>query len=129
MGKRKSSKPPPKKQRPKLATTFACPFCNSDNSVFCQFDRARDIGTVTCNACQVLPLPCWLPSHQTALQLTAQSKHARNARKFQRGHQLGLTVCAYLSQSSYTTKVTKLSEPIDVYSGAVCLILRAGCSD
>lgn len=35
-------------------------------------------------------------------------------------------VCAYLSQSSYTTKVTKLSEPIDVYSGAVCRLLRAG---
>lgn len=53
MGKRKSSKPPPKKQRPKLATQFACPFCNTDNSVSCQFDRARDIGTVSCNACQV----------------------------------------------------------------------------
>lgn len=70
MGKRKSSKPPPKKQKPKLATQFACPFCNTDNSVSCQFDRARDIGTVSCNACQ----------------------------------------------SSYTTKITKLSEPIDVYS-------------
>jgi Transcription elongation factor Elf1 like len=53
MGKRKSSKPPPKKQKPKLATQFACPFCNTDNSVSCQFDRARDIGTVSCNACQV----------------------------------------------------------------------------
>jgi len=31
MGKRKSSaKPPPKKARPKLETTFACPFCNAD---------------------------------------------------------------------------------------------------
>jgi transcription elongation factor Elf1 len=30
MGKRKSSaKPPPKKARPKLETTFACPFCNA----------------------------------------------------------------------------------------------------
>ena len=33
-GKRKSSKkPPPKKKVPKLATTFACPFCNHPSSV------------------------------------------------------------------------------------------------
>ena len=53
MGKRKSSKPPPKKQRPKLATSFSCPFCNSDSSVTCQFDRVREVGTVACSVCQV----------------------------------------------------------------------------
>mmetsp|Transcript_4213 Transcript_4213/g.12170 ORF Transcript_4213/g.12170 Transcript_4213/m.12170 type:complete len:89 (+) Transcript_4213:238-504(+) len=70
MGKRKSSKPPPKKQKPKLATTFSCPFCNSDGSVSCNFDRDREVGTVACNVCQ----------------------------------------------SSYTTRITKISEAVDVYS-------------
>jgi len=32
-GKRKSSKPPPKKVAPKLEKTFTCPFCNNERSV------------------------------------------------------------------------------------------------
>jgi transcription elongation factor Elf1 len=79
MGKRKSSaKAPPKKQRPKLETTFACPFCNagksqehlstphsfdsldfsrlpplllSEKSVHCDMDRERSVGEVKCNEC------------------------------------------------------------------------------
>lgn len=70
MGKRKSSKPPPKKQKPKLATTFACPFCNSDSSISCQFDRVREVGTVSCSVCK----------------------------------------------STFTTKISKISEAVDVYS-------------
>lgn len=53
MGKRKSSKPPPKKQRPKLEKFFSCPFCNSDKTVSATFDWERQIGTVNCTVCQV----------------------------------------------------------------------------
>jgi transcription elongation factor Elf1 len=53
MGKRKSSKPPPKKQKPKLDVAFNCPFCNSSKSVSCLFDWDREIGTVQCQVCQV----------------------------------------------------------------------------
>lgn len=51
MGKRKSSKPPPKKQRAKLDVTFSCPFCNSNKSVSCLMDWDRELGTVTCSVC------------------------------------------------------------------------------
>ena len=53
MGKRKSSKPPPKKQKPKLEKFFSCPFCNSDKTVSATFDWERQIGTVNCTVCQV----------------------------------------------------------------------------
>lgn len=53
MGKRKCSKPPPKKQRPKLEKFFSCPFCNSDKTVSAAFDWERQIGTVNCTVCQV----------------------------------------------------------------------------
>ncbi|PSC67515.1 transcription elongation factor 1-like protein [Micractinium conductrix] len=53
MGKRKSSaKAPPKKQRPKLETTFACPFCNADKSVGCEMDREKNVGAVRCTQCK-----------------------------------------------------------------------------
>lgn len=51
MGKRKSSKPPPKKVRPKLDSAFNCPFCNSNKSVTCTMDWDREQGTVSCNVC------------------------------------------------------------------------------
>lgn len=51
MGKRKSSKPPPKKKRPTLDSTFNCPFCNSSKSVSAQLDQERGVGTVTCSVC------------------------------------------------------------------------------
>lgn len=51
MGKRKSSKPPPKKQRAKLDTQFNCPFCNSENSVGAELDFDRGVGTVSCSMC------------------------------------------------------------------------------
>ena len=37
-GKRKSSKPPPKKLAPKLAKLFTCPFCNNEKSVSAKLD-------------------------------------------------------------------------------------------
>lgn len=51
MGKRKSTKAPPKKQRPKLDTTFNCPFCNASKSVSCTLDHDREIGTAKCSLC------------------------------------------------------------------------------
>lgn len=49
MGKRKSSKPPPKKQRPKLDVAFNCPFCNSSKSVTATLDYDAEVG-VGCQA-------------------------------------------------------------------------------
>lgn len=43
MGKRKSSKPPPKKQRPKLDVAFNCPFCNSSKSVTATLDYDAEV--------------------------------------------------------------------------------------
>ncbi|BDA43251.1 probable transcription elongation factor 1 homolog [Coccomyxa sp. Obi] len=51
MGKRKSSKPPPKKQRPKLDVAFNCPFCNSNKSVSAIMDWDSEVGSVSCNIC------------------------------------------------------------------------------
>lgn len=51
MGKRKSSKPPPKKKRATLDSTFNCPFCNSSKTVSAQLDQDRGVGTVTCSVC------------------------------------------------------------------------------
>ena len=51
MGKRKSSKAPPKKANAKLDITFNCPFCNSSKSVVCVIDNEKEMGTVTCNQC------------------------------------------------------------------------------
>lgn len=51
MGKRKSSKPPPKKQRPKLSKAFNCPFCNSDKTVIATLDWEEHKGKVECTVC------------------------------------------------------------------------------
>ena len=51
MGKRKSSKPPPKKQKPKLDATFNCPFCNSMKTVTATLDMENQSGAVSCNVC------------------------------------------------------------------------------
>ena len=51
MGKRKSSKPPPKKVAPKVDTTFTCPFCNHDKSVFARLDHVSEKGLVECATC------------------------------------------------------------------------------
>lgn len=52
MGKRKSSKPPPKKQKPKLSRTFNCPFCNSDKTVVATLDFDEGKGKVECTVCR-----------------------------------------------------------------------------
>jgi|TARA_B110000977_G_scaffold196171_1_gene276019 transcription elongation factor Elf1 len=51
MGKRKSSKPPPKKVAPKVDTTFTCPFCNHDKSVTAKMDHLTEKGLVECTVC------------------------------------------------------------------------------
>jgi transcription elongation factor Elf1 len=52
MGKRKSSKKPvTKKSRPKLETSFNCPFCNSASSVTATLDADRGHGGVACGVC------------------------------------------------------------------------------
>ena len=51
MGKRKSSKPPPTKQKPKLDATFNCPFCNSGKSVAAVLDRESKQGQISCTVC------------------------------------------------------------------------------
>lgn len=51
MGKRKSSKPPPKKVAPKVDTQFTCPFCNHDKSVFARLDHVAEKGLVECGVC------------------------------------------------------------------------------
>ncbi|KAH6658380.1 transcription elongation factor 1 [Truncatella angustata] len=52
MGKRKSSsKPPPKKARATLATTFTCLFCNHEKSVTVKVDKKAGVGTLNCNVC------------------------------------------------------------------------------
>ncbi|GHP06330.1 hypothetical protein PPROV_000507700 [Pycnococcus provasolii] len=51
MGKRKTSKAPPKKPRPKLSTTFNCPFCNHEKSVVAKMDLEKGLGIVECGRC------------------------------------------------------------------------------
>jgi len=51
MGKRKSSKPPPKKVNPKVETSFTCPFCNHHKSVSARLDHVAEKGMVECNVC------------------------------------------------------------------------------
>lgn len=47
MGKRKAAKKAPtKKAKPKLDTTFTCPFCNAEASVETTLDRKAKIGKV-----------------------------------------------------------------------------------
>ncbi|KAH7263868.1 hypothetical protein FSOLCH5_010606 [Fusarium solani] len=52
MGKRKSSKKPmgPKKSDP-LPTTFACLFCNHENSVSVKLDKKAGVGQLDCRIC------------------------------------------------------------------------------
>eukprot|EP00850_Spirogloea_muscicola_P005310 SM000024S07772 [mRNA] locus=s24:312940:313684:- [translate_table: standard] len=51
MGKRKSSKPPPKKVQQKLPTSFACPFCNHEGSIECRLDKVNMVGEAVCKIC------------------------------------------------------------------------------
>ncbi|EED18431.1 conserved hypothetical protein [Talaromyces stipitatus ATCC 10500] len=53
MGKRKkSSRGPqgPKKREP-LATTFACLFCNHENSITVKLDKKLGVGNLSCKVC------------------------------------------------------------------------------
>ncbi|KAJ4250654.1 hypothetical protein NW762_011913 [Fusarium torreyae] len=52
MGKRKSSSKPmgPKKKEP-LPTTFACLFCNHENSVSVKLDKKAGVGQLDCRVC------------------------------------------------------------------------------
>jgi len=53
MGKRKSSKPPPKKKMQKLATIFNCPFCQEKETVEIKLDKVHSKGKLVCTACAV----------------------------------------------------------------------------
>ncbi len=50
-GKRKSSKPPPKKIMPRVDTTFSCPFCNHSKAVVAKMDHLTENGLVECTVC------------------------------------------------------------------------------
>ena len=50
-GKRKSSKPPPKKVAPKVDTTFTCPYWNHEKSVIAKMDHLTEKGLVECTVC------------------------------------------------------------------------------
>ncbi|UJR08151.1 hypothetical protein I4U23_012427 [Adineta vaga] len=54
MGKRKSNrKPPPKQKRVEALTqAFACPFCSHDRSCEVKIDRKANVGTIECRMCQ-----------------------------------------------------------------------------
>ncbi|KAJ1807320.1 hypothetical protein LPJ75_004830 [Coemansia sp. RSA 2598] len=51
MGKRKSSRKVVKKERPKLDTTFACLFCNHENTISVSMDKDRRVGNLKCRIC------------------------------------------------------------------------------
>lgn len=52
MGKRKrATKPPPKKKRPKLNKQFDCPFCGHEQTVDCYLERDEKVGRVECRVC------------------------------------------------------------------------------
>ena len=54
MAKKKSKRKAPvsaAKRRPKLETTFNCPFCNREKSVECRLDRASEVGIAKCRGC------------------------------------------------------------------------------
>ncbi len=129
MGKRKSSKPPPKKQKPKLDVAFSCPFCNSDKSVTATMDWNNEVHTT--NIAGLSPhVPLW-PSSRSAtvdrlfafsdLQTTSLREYVKqqvltsgmlaNLFVFQVG-KVECNVC----HESYSTSIHKLTEAIDVYS-------------
>ena len=49
-GSKKSTKPAPK-VKPKLATTFNCPFCSRASSVEVKMDRKGLVGYLKCRSC------------------------------------------------------------------------------
>jgi transcription elongation factor Elf1 len=51
MGKRKSSKPPPKKAVEKIPTQFNCPYCNHENSVECEIRKVDKQAVLECRIC------------------------------------------------------------------------------
>ena len=52
MGKKKSSAPVAKRPKLKVDTVFSCPACNKADSVTCEMDFNRKLGTVTCKNCK-----------------------------------------------------------------------------
>ncbi|KAF9882975.1 hypothetical protein FE257_004379 [Aspergillus nanangensis] len=53
MGKRKKSSRTPQgpKKRETLSTTFACLFCNHENSVVVKLDKKLGLGNLSCKVC------------------------------------------------------------------------------
>ncbi|KAL8229743.1 hypothetical protein R6Q57_014643 [Mikania cordata] len=88
MGKRKSrAKPPPKKRMDKLDTVFSCPFCNHGTSVECRM--------------QVFVHVHYL------LHLVCAAIDMKNL--------IGEASCR-ICQENFSTTITALTEPIDIYS-------------
>ena len=53
MGKRKSTRKQTKKQKQTLDKTFACVFCNHEDTVTTNLDQENKIGHLSCSACSV----------------------------------------------------------------------------
>ncbi|KAF4758988.1 Transcription elongation factor 1 [Perkinsus olseni] len=53
MGRRKGKAMKAARPKPKLDTTFDCPFCNSEKSIEVKMDRQKKIGTLRCRMCHV----------------------------------------------------------------------------
>ena len=51
MGQRKNKKHVYKKAKPKVATSFNCPFCNHHKTVECKMDKKKMEGRVECRVC------------------------------------------------------------------------------
>ena len=100
MGKRKSSaKAPAKAPRPKLETTFACPFCNAGAP-----PPAAPPRTAARHHAHHLPLPSLPPAAEKAV-------HCEMDRDLMVG-EVKCTACG----ERWSNKIHDLSEAIDVYS-------------
>eukprot|EP01004_Peranema_trichophorum_P000345 NODE_10381_length_520_cov_16.256927_g9733_i0.p1 GENE.NODE_10381_length_520_cov_16.256927_g9733_i0~~NODE_10381_length_520_cov_16.256927_g9733_i0.p1 ORF type:complete len:139 (-),score=36.44 NODE_10381_length_520_cov_16.256927_g9733_i0:48-464(-) len=51
MGKRKARKKPTTKEKPKLATSFDCPFCDHSGTVEVKMNYKKGHATLTCGVC------------------------------------------------------------------------------
>eukprot|EP01132_Coremiostelium_polycephalum_P011167 gene11167-13683_t len=79
MGKRKSSKPPPKKIVQKLPKHFDCPFCDHSQTVDCTLERDLGKGTAKCRVCNAF--------FQTPIHGLSQSKKDEEYSKLELLHQ------------------------------------------
>ncbi len=124
-GKRKSSKPPPKKVAPKLDKLFTCPFCNHEKSVsakLCAPTRAtcatrccvqrRDASpAVHGSTTRVLPRAAQLRTDAFSSCVALFAARLRSNFETETG-----SVQCNTCNAKYETHITTLSDAIDVYS-------------